>query len=137
MDCEGPKAPRKNGAFSSSLNFDSVIQSNPSGSSTPLRAEEVILRLRRRWKVTYDLQLVVRSRRLYLQMMWAYLEQQSFPLDEKAYLAHLNELVEVINRLGLANDVREWLACVPNKPTVGRPLSLPLKGDWRLEEFLL
>lgn len=45
----------------------------------PLRVEELISCLRQRWKATYDLQLVVRRQRLYLQVMWAYLEQQSFP----------------------------------------------------------
>ena len=44
----------------------------------PLSVDEVMACLRQRWRATYDLQLVVRRRRLYLQVMWAYLEQQSF-----------------------------------------------------------
>ena len=36
--------------------------------------------LQQRWQASYDLQLVVRRGRLYLQVMWAYLEQQSFPM---------------------------------------------------------
>ena len=50
--------------------------------SDPLGVEELIGCLRQRWRATYDLQLVVRRQRLYLQVMWAYLEQQSFPMDE-------------------------------------------------------
>ena len=37
----------------------------------PLSGDEVIACLRQRWRATYDLQLVVRRRRLYLQVMWA------------------------------------------------------------------
>ena len=51
----------------------------------PLSVDEVMACLRQRWRATYDLQLVVRRRRLYLQVMWAYLEQQSFPMDPVSY----------------------------------------------------
>lgn len=90
-----------------------------------------------RWGVRYDLQLVVRSKRLYLQVMWAYLEQQSFPLDEGAYELHIAEVLEVVNRLGLAEEVRSWLAQTPKKPRVGRALSLQLVADQSLNEFVL
>ena len=67
----------------------------------PLSVDEVMACLRQRWRATYDLQLVVRRRRLYLQVMWAYLEQQSFPMDLEAYRQHLGEVLDVVNRLGL------------------------------------
>ena len=35
----------------------------------PLSVDEVMACLRQRWRATYDLQLVVRRRRLYLQVM--------------------------------------------------------------------
>ena len=35
----------------------------------PLSVDEVIACLRQRWRATYDLQLVVRRRRLYLHVM--------------------------------------------------------------------
>ncbi len=103
----------------------------------PLSAEEIIQCLRNRWKVTYDIQLIVRKKRLYLQIMWAYLEQQSFPMDEEEYRNHLNELLEIINRLGLAANVREWIYTTPKRPRIGRALTLPLEADERLEEFLI
>ncbi len=114
-----------------------MLKPIPEHFPSPLSAEEVIECLRARWKVTYDLQLVVREDRLYLQMMWAYLEQQSFPLDEEAYSIHLNEVLEVINRLGLASLVRDWLATTPKKPRLGKAITLPLKGSGCLEEFVL
>lgn len=108
----------------------------------PLSVDEVIACLRQRWRATYDLQLVVRRRRLYLQVMWAYLEQQSFPMDLEAYRQHLGEVLDVVNRLGLAGEVRDWLASTRDKPRLGKALSLHLEssgaaGDSLLKEFLV
>ena len=103
----------------------------------PLTVEEVIGCLQQRWQASYDLQLVVRRGRLYLQVMWAYLEQQSFPLDEGAYRAHLAEVIDVVNRLAQADIVREWLNTTRDRPRLGKALSLQLQGAERLEEFLL
>ena len=104
---------------------------------TPLQVDEVINCLRSRWGVTYDLQLLVRKKRLYLQIMWAFLEQQSFPMTEDAYRNHLNEIIEIINRSGQSNFVREWLATTGPKPRIGRALTLKLMEDERLKEFVL
>ena len=105
--------------------------------STPLEVEEVISCLRNRWEVTYDIQLMQRGKRLYLQIMWRYLEQQSFPLDEDSYRSHLQFVLEVVNRLGHADIVREWIDTPPKKPKSGRPLSLHLKPKEGFEEFVL
>ena len=103
----------------------------------PLGVDEVIACLRARWKATYDLQLVVRRQRLYLQVMWAYLEQQSFPMDEGTYREHVAEVLDVVNRLGLAEEVRHWLSSTRDKPRLGKALSFPLSDQGRLSEFLL
>ena len=54
----------------------------------PLTVDEVIDLLRERWQASYDMQLVVRRKRMYLQVMWAYLEQQSFPLNEEESVSY-------------------------------------------------
>ncbi len=105
----------------------------------PLRFEEVLELLRSRWQASYDLQLVPRRGRLYLQVMWGYLEQQSFPLDAEAYEARLRELLEVLNGLGVAEQVRQWLSTTRERPRLGKAMSLALEpaGDGRASEFLL
>ena len=108
----------------------------------PISVDEVIGCLRQRWRATYDLQLVVRRRRLYLQVMWAYLEQQSFPMDLEAYRQHLGEVLDVVNRLGLADEVRNWLFTTRDKPRLGKALSLQLQlegpeAESLLKEFLV
>tara|TARA_A100001037_G_scaffold273271_1_gene270049 strand:- start:416 stop:748 length:333 start_codon:yes stop_codon:yes gene_type:complete len=105
--------------------------------SNPLDADEVISCLRDRWEVTYDIQLVQRGKRLYLHLMWAYLEQKSFPLDEATFRAHIQNVVEVINRLGQAESVREWLQTTPRKPRVGKPISFSLQSKDGFGEFVL
>ncbi|CAI8349409.1 MAG: Uncharacterised protein [Cyanobium sp. ARS6] len=103
----------------------------------PLGVDEVIDLLRTRWQASYDLQLVTRRRRMYFQVMWAYLEQQSFPLNEPDYRAHLAEVLEIVNRLGEAETIREWLLTTRDKPRLGKALSLQLQGEGTLGEFLL
>ncbi len=106
-------------------------------SPIPLEVDEVVACLRRRWGVTYDLKLLLKRDRIYLQMMWGFLEQQSFPLDEETYRENLNRTLEIINRAGQSDFVRKWLKNVHAKPRLGRALTLPLPIDPRMSEFVL
>ena len=105
--------------------------------SIPLEVDEVVGCLRKRWGVTYDLKLLIKRDRIYLQMMWGFLEQQSFPLDEETYRENLNRTLEIINRAGQSDFVRSWLKNVQAKPRLGRAITLPLPIDQRMSEFVL
>ena len=105
--------------------------------SIPLGVDEVMGCLRRRWGVTYDLKLLIKRDRIYLQMMWGFLEQQSFPLDEETFRENLNRILEIINRSGQSDFVRNWLENVQAKPRLGRAITLPLPMDQRTSEFVL
>ena len=94
-------------------------------SSIPLEAEEVMECLRRRWGVTYDLRLLIKRDRIYLQMMWGFFEQQYFPMDEETFKENLNRTLEIINRAGQSNFVRNWLENVQAKPVSYTHLTLP------------
>ena len=119
-----------------SFEFNSS-NSGRSSSSTPLEPEEVMKCLRRRWGVTYDLRLLIKRDRIYLQMMWGFLEQQSFPLDEETYKENLNRTLEIINRAGQSDFVRKWLKNVQSKPRLGKAITLALPKDQRMDEFVL
>ncbi len=119
-----------------SFEFNSTNSSDYS-SSTPLGAEEVMECLRRRWGVTYDLRLLIKRDRIYLQMMWGFLEQQSFPLDHETFKENLNRTLEIINRAGQSNFVRTWLENVQAKPRLGKAITLSLPMDQRMDEFVL
>ncbi len=116
----------------------SVLSSGPDSPARPLTVAELLGVLRDRWQASYDLQLIQRRGRLYLQVMWAYLEQQSFPLSAEAYEAKLEELVGTLNGLGVAEQVRQWLSTTSDKPRLGRAMGLPLElPPERASEFLL
>jgi Domain of unknown function (DUF3067) len=110
---------------------------SPDPEDRPLSSDEVLALLRGRWGASYDLRLQRRGSRLYLQVMWAYLEQQSFPLSADDYLLQLEELVEQLNGLGVAGLVRRWLQETPDRPRLGKALSLVLPDQGRQSEFLL
>ena len=113
------------------------LNSEDSFTSIPLEVDEVVGCLRRRWGVTYDLKLLIKRDRIYLQMMWGFLEQQSFPLDEQTFRENLNRTLEIINRGGQSEFVRNWLKNVQAKPRIGRAITLPLPMDQRMDEFVL
>ena len=113
------------------------LNSDGFSSSIPLEVDEVMGCLRKRWGVTYDLKLLIKRDRLYLQMMWGFLEQQSFPLDEETYRENLNRTLEIINRAGQSDFVRSWLKNVEAKPRLGRAITLSLPIDQRMSEFVL
>jgi hypothetical protein len=103
-----------------------------------LSSEEVLALVRARWRASYHLQLVRRQERFYLQVMWGYLEQQSFPLTAEAYGEELAELVATLNGLGVAAQVRRWLSTTRDRPRLGKALALPLElPPGRAQEFLL
>jgi hypothetical protein len=110
----------------------------PPPPGTPLSSGELLQLLRSRWRASYDLQLVQRRGRIYLQVMWAYLEQQSFPLSAEAYADRIETLVAGVNELGAADQVRHWLVTTRDRPRLGRALSLALEPPaGRASEFIL
>ena len=87
--------------------------------SQPLEVEEVMRFLQKRLGVTYELKLLVKGKSLFLQIMRGFLEQQSFPLSEEQYREELAKIIEVINRLDQASEVRAWLLSQDRKPRLG------------------
>ena len=79
-----------------------------------------------------------RHGRLYFQVMWAHLEQQSFPLTPEQYGERLEAVCSALNDLGVAPAVRAWLGSTRDRPRLGKALSLPLDVPGaRASEFLL
>ena len=103
----------------------------------PLVLEEIIYYLINRWGRRYDFRLFTRKNVLYFQMMWKFLEQESFPLSEEEYKRSLAEKIEILNRCGYSDDVRNWLQTVNSKPRLGRAVSLQLKINEKMKEFLI
>tara|TARA_B100001287_G_scaffold81864_1_gene68181 strand:+ start:624 stop:941 length:318 start_codon:yes stop_codon:yes gene_type:complete len=103
----------------------------------PLVVEEIIYYLVNRWGKKYDFRLFTRSNNLYFQMMWKFLEQESFPLTEEEYKSSLAEKIEILNRCGYSDEVRNWLRTVNSRPRLGRAVSLQLSINEKMKEFLI
>ena len=103
----------------------------------PLVVEEIIYYLVNRWGKKYDFRLFTRKNNLYFQMMWKFLEQESFPLTEEEYKSSLAEKLEILNRCGYSDEVRNWIRTVNSRPRLGRAVSLQLSINEKMKEFLL
>ena len=103
----------------------------------PLEVDEVIFYLENRWGKRYDFRLFKRQNHVYFQMMWKYLEQESFPLTEEDYKNSLADKIEILNRGGYSDQVRNWFMTVDSRPRLGRAVSLQLMVNEKMKEFLL
>ena len=139
MDVAPPATVGQNGLAAAACNMLlRALASVTLPADAPLSSAEVLEILRQRWQASYDLQLIVRRGRLYLQVMWGYLEQQSFPMTAEAYTAKLEELTANLNGLGVAAQVRQWLRTTSDKPRLGKAMTLPLElPEGRASEFLI
>jgi hypothetical protein len=93
-----------------------------------------------KWGFSYDLQIRRTQGKIFLQVMWRYLEQASFPLSETDYLDHLNQIALYLNEWGQGDYVRQWLHQTRERPRLGKAVSIPLQlGDraleWLADEF--
>ena len=103
----------------------------------PLEVDEIMHYLIHRWGKKYDFRLFKRGKYLYFQMMWGFLGQESFPLNEKEYKKSIADKIEILNRCGYSDEVRVWLKNVNSRPRLGRAVSLQLNINERTKEFLI
>ena len=102
----------------------------------PLLVDEVIYYLIQRWGKKYDFRLFRRGKFVYFQMMWGFLGQESFPLSEDEYKKSIADKIEILNRSGYSDEVRQWLQNVNARPRLGRAVSLQLNLNEKMKEFL-
>ncbi|PSP18801.1 MAG: DUF3067 domain-containing protein [Cyanobacteria bacterium QS_8_64_29] len=90
-----------------------------------------------KWGRSYDIRLRRTPARIFVQIMWRYLEQASFPLDETEYRAHLAELARYLDGMGATAQVREAIRQTRRRPRVGRAVSIPIELGERASEWLV
>ncbi|ASC72187.1 hypothetical protein XM38_031410 [Halomicronema hongdechloris C2206] len=90
-----------------------------------------------KWGYSFDLQLRRTQGKLFLQVMWRYQEQASFPLSEVEYMAHLEHIAHYLNGWGQAEAVARYIHQTRQRPRLGRAVSIPLDLGDRASEWLL
>ncbi|MDA0266381.1 MAG: DUF3067 family protein [Cyanobacteria bacterium] len=90
-----------------------------------------------KWGYSFDVQFRRQQDQIFLQVMWRYLEQVSFPLTEVEYLEHLNGIATYLVAWGQAESVRAAIAQTRDRPRLGKAISIPLDLGGRSSEWLL
>lgn len=105
-----------------------------------ITGEELHQLLLDKWGKSYDVRLRRFRGRIYLQVMWKYLEQVSFPLSAEDYFAHLEAIALYLNGWGSVEQVKDFIEKTRERPRLGKVVSIPLDlgeraSEWLLEEF--
>lgn len=90
-----------------------------------------------KWGRSYDVQLRRTGGKVFLQVMWKYLEQASFPLSEAEYQAHLDNVASYLHEFGGVGQVQTFIAQTRDRPRLGKAVSIPLDLGERASEWLL
>jgi hypothetical protein len=90
-----------------------------------------------KWGYSYDVQMRKTPGKIYLQVMWKYQEQASFPLSEADYLAHLDTVGSYLAAMGSVEQVQKFIATTNEKPRLGKAVSILLNLGDRASEWLL
>jgi Domain of unknown function (DUF3067) len=90
-----------------------------------------------KWGYSYDVQLRKAPNKIYLQIMWKYQEQTSFPLSEADYLTHLDTIGSYLAAMGSVGQVEKFIQDTTEKPRLGKAVSILLNLGDRVSEWIL
>jgi Domain of unknown function (DUF3067) len=90
-----------------------------------------------KWGYSYDVQIRQTPGKIFLQVMWKYQEQASFPLSETDYLAHLDTVGSYLAAMGGVEQVQQFIAKTSEKPRLGKAVSILLNLGSRSSEWIL
>lgn len=90
-----------------------------------------------KWGRSYDVQLRRTQGKIFVQVMWKYLEQASFPLSQEEYAQHLDSIANYLAGLGASEQVDAYIQQTREKPRLGKAVSIPLDLGERASEWLV
>ncbi|MDZ7963085.1 MAG: DUF3067 family protein [Aulosira sp. DedQUE10] len=90
-----------------------------------------------KWGHSYDVQLRRSQGKIFLQVMWKYVEQASFPLSEEEYQDHLDSIANYLHALGGTTQVQTFITQTRDRPRLGKAVSIPLDLGERSSEWIL
>jgi hypothetical protein len=90
-----------------------------------------------KWGYSYDVQMKKTPGKIFLQVMWKYQEQASFPLSEPEYLAHLDTVCSYLAAMGCVEQVQKIIGKTTEKPRLGKAVSILLDLGDRASEWIL
>lgn len=102
-----------------------------------MTGEELHQLLLNKWGYSYDIQVRRIKGRIFIQVMWKYLEQVSFPLSKLEYIEHLNTITTYLNAWGGVEQVTSFIEKTRERPRLGKAVSIPLDLGERSSEWIL
>jgi len=90
-----------------------------------------------KWGYSYDVQLKRSKGKFFVQVMWKYLEQASFPMSETEYLEHLNGVLTYLNAWGSLTQVISYIETTKERPRLGKAISIPLDLGDKSSEWIV
>jgi len=102
-----------------------------------MTGEDLHQLLLNKWGRSYDVQLRRTQGKIFLQVMWKYLEQVSFPMSPAEYREHLDDIASYLQALGAADQVQGFIQKTKERPRLGKAVSIPLDLGQRSSEWLV
>ena len=90
-----------------------------------------------KWGQPYDVQFRRTQGKIFLQIMWKYFGQVSFPMSEIDYQDHLDSIVNYLNALGGIQQVQTFILETKERPRLGKAVSIPLNLGERASEWIV
>ncbi len=90
-----------------------------------------------KWGKSYDVQLRRSQGKIFVQVMWKYLEQVSFPMTEEEYLNHLENLASYLDGMGGVAQFQNYVAKTTERPRLGKAVSFALDLGDRSSEWII
>jgi hypothetical protein len=93
-----------------------------------------------KWERSYDVQLRRTQGKVFVQVMWRYLEQASFPMTELEYQEHLDAIATYVKGWGAARQIADYIQNTKERPRLGKAVSIPIElggraSEWMVEKF--
>ena len=102
-----------------------------------MTGEDLHQLLLNKWGRSYDVKLRRTQGKMFVQVMWKYLEQVSFPMTEEEYLAHLDAVANYITAWGGVGQVQNYIERTSDRPRLGKAVSIPIDLGERASEWIL
>lgn len=102
-----------------------------------MTGEDLQRLLQEKWGFSYAMQLRKINKKIYLQVMWPYLEQVSFPLSESQYQAELAEIAQYLTAWGVVEQVTTEIHNSRYRPRTGKAISIALELGDRTSEWII
>ena len=90
-----------------------------------------------KWGRSFDIQVRRTQGKIFVLVMWKYLEQVSFPLSEVEYMAHLDTIATYLQAWGSSEQVQTYIEQTRERPRLGKAVSIPIELGERASEWIL